>query len=74
MRGLAISGPSSINYAENGTDEVETYTAYGPDAASATWSLSGDDARDFMIGTSDGVLRFRSAPDYESASGRRHGQ
>ena len=63
--GLSISGPSSINYAENGTDEVETYTAYGPDAASATWSLSGDDARDFMIGTSDGVLRFRSAPDYE---------
>ena len=63
--GLSISGPSSINYAENGTDEVATYTAYGPDAASATWSLSGADARDFYI-SGAGVLTFRSSPDYEA--------
>ena len=42
--GLAISGMSRIDYAENGMGAVETYTASGPDAASATWSLSGDDA------------------------------
>ena len=63
--GLAISGQSSINYAENGTDEVATYTASGPDAASATWLLSGDDARDFYI-SGAGVLTFRSSPDYEA--------
>ena len=64
--GLAISGQSSIRYAENGTDEVATYTAYGPDAASATWSLSGADARDFSISATGGVLTFRSSPDYEA--------
>ena len=64
--GLAISGQSSIRYAENGTDKVATYTASGPDAASATWLLSGDDARDFSISATGGVLTFRSSPDYEA--------
>ena len=63
--GLAISGMTSVDYAENGTDAVETYTAAGPDAASATWSLGGDDAGDFSI-NSDGVLTFRVTPDYEN--------
>ena len=61
--GLAISGQSAAEYAENGTGMVATYTASGPDAASATWTLDGDDAGDFMI--SGGMLSFRSAPDYE---------
>ena len=63
--GLAISGKASIDYAENGTDAVETYSAAGPDAASATWSLSGDDMDDFRI-SSAGVLTFVRAPDYEN--------
>ena len=62
--GLVISGKASIDYAENGTGTVATYTAAGPDAASATWSLSGDDAGDFTI--TGGVLAFRSAPDHEN--------
>ena len=62
--GLAISGPSSIDYAENGTGPVETYTASGPDAASAVWSVSGADEGDFMISAA-GVLTFRASPDYE---------
>ena len=62
--GLAISGPSSPDYAENGTGPVETYTASGPDAGSAAWSLSGDDAGVFDI--SAGVLTFRNSPDYEA--------
>ena len=62
--GLAISGRNSADYAENGTAAVATYTASGPDAASATWSLEGDDAGDFMI--SAGMLTFRSSPDYEN--------
>ena len=63
--GLAISGMSRIDYAENGMGAVETYTASGPDAASATWSLSGDDAGDFRISRA-GVLTFRTSPDFEN--------
>jgi hypothetical protein len=63
--GLAISGDSSVEV-EEGTTAVETYTASGPDSASARWSLSGDDAGDLTIGTSSGVLTFRSAPDFEA--------
>ncbi len=63
--GLAISGQSSVSYAENGTDAVETYSAAGPDAASATWSLSGADMGDFAIG-SGGEVTFGTSPDYES--------
>ena len=63
--GLAISGMSSIDYAENGMGAVgRTYMATGPDAAMATWTLGGDDAGDFMF--SGGMLTFRSSPDYEN--------
>ena len=65
VRGLAISGMDSVEYAENGTDAVETYVASGPDADMATWSLEGDDAEDFAI-SSSGELTFVSAPDYET--------
>ena len=63
--GLAISGRSSVSYAENGTDAVETYMVSGPDAALARWSLEGADASDFAI-SSRGVLTFKSSPDYET--------
>ena len=63
--GLGISGMrSGPSYAEDGTDAVATYTAVGPESASTTWSLSGDDAGDFTISGS-GVLTFRSSPDYD---------
>ena len=62
--GLAISGRSRIDYAENDRDVVETYTVSGPNAASATWSLEGDDAGDFRI-SSGGMLTFNSSPNYE---------
>ena len=32
--GLVVTGTSDINYAENGTGMVATYSAVGPDAAS----------------------------------------
>ena len=68
VRGLAISsGMDSVDYAENGTDAVETYVASGPDADMATWTLEGDDAEDFEI-SSSGELTFVSAPDYETAA------
>ena len=44
-------------------DAVATYMLAGTNAASATWSLEGDDASDFTI--SGGMLRFVSSPDYE---------
>ena len=63
--GLVITGLSAVSYAENGTGNVAPYMAAGPDAASATWSLSGADMGDFMI-SSTGVLTFRSSPDFET--------
>ena len=58
---LSISGRNDIDYAENLTGSVETYTANGP---ATTWSLEGADADDFAISTG-GVLVFVSSPDYE---------
>ena len=58
-----ISGSSNMDYAENDTRAVATYTVSGPDAASAIWSLEGADAGDFTI--SGGMLRFVTSPDYE---------
>ena len=63
--GLAVTGQSAIDYAEDGTGMVATYSAAGPDAARATWSLEGDDAGDFRI-SSAGVLTFRTTPNYET--------
>ena len=65
VSGLAISGMSRVDYPENDTDTVATYTASDPDAASAIWTLEGDDAGDFGI-SSRGELTFRSSPDYEN--------
>ena len=42
--GLVVTGTGDIDYAENGMGMVATYSAAGPDAADATWSLSGADA------------------------------
>ena len=69
--GLAIFGPSSReDYAENGTDAVGTYTAAGPNAASAQWTLEGADLGDFMVEGSGAsvMLKFRRSPNYEMAA------
>ena len=63
--GLAVSGTTRVDYAENGTGMVDTYTASGPESANARWSLEGDDAGDFRI-SSGGELTFVRAPDYEN--------
>ena len=65
LGGLAISGPGSPSYVENRTDLVATYTVSGPEAASATWSLSGDDANAFSL-SNDGMLMFRQSPNFEA--------
>ena len=70
--GLRVSGRSSLNYAENGTEAVGTYTASGTAAASARWMLEGDDADDFRLSSSSGMstmLMFSSPPNYEMPRG-----
>ena len=57
-----LTGTASVDYAENDTVAVGTYTADGP--VTPAWSLSGDDADDFSIGS--GMLMFRATPDYEN--------
>ena len=61
----AVSGETSISYAEDRTDAVATYAHNDPDEGETiTWSLSGPDAGDFAIDAS-GILSFRNAPDLE---------
>ncbi len=67
LGGLAITGMMSVEYAENGTGMVAMYSATGPDASMATWTVEGADAGDFTI-SSSGVLTFVSSPDYETKS------
>ena len=59
-----IEGDATIDYAENGTGDVATYTAMDPEEATITWSLAGTDAGVFDI-SGDGVLTFKESPDYE---------
>ena len=57
------NGP--IQYAENGTGAVATFTATDPEGKSTYWNLSGDDEEDFSISDS-GVLTFQSSPNFEA--------
>ena len=70
----AVSGLATVDYAENGTAAVVTYTATDADgqAVSVTWSLEGDDSGDFTI--SGGALSFASPPRPRECDRRRHRQ
>ena len=60
-----ISGQTSINYAENGTVSVATYTATDPEGVTPIrWTLAGNDEGDFSISTA-GVLNFNPSPNFE---------
>ena len=67
-KALVVSGRTNIDHPERDTSTVATYTAAGPRAGNASWSLLGDDAGDFSI--SGGTLRFRGTPNYESPADR----
>ena len=60
----AITGPTSIDYPENGTTAVATYSATDPDGDDITWSIAGTDAARFSIST-DGTLAFLAPPNFE---------
>ena len=61
---LRAQESGAIEYAENRTDPVATYTAVDPEGAAIRWGLSGADASLFSI--EGGVLTFKQAPDFES--------
>ena len=62
---LAVSGPTTVRYAEGGTGPVATYSAAGTGGGTATWGRTGADASAFRI-SSSGVLSFVRTPDYET--------
>ena len=57
---------SEIDYAENGTESVASFSATDADGDPIVFSLSGPDASKFAI-SEGGVLSFKSPPNYESA-------
>ena len=61
--GYAQTAP--IEYAENDTAPVASFSATDPEGAAIKWSLSGDDATDFSI-SENGVLTFKNSPNFES--------
>ena len=63
---FSSSSKTSFNYAENGTSVLYTYRASDPEGDTITWSLSGDDSRDFSIDRNTGELTFSNAPDFEN--------
>ena len=58
-----ITGSGSIDFAENGTTPVGTFSALDEAGDVITWSVSGPDEDRFTI--NGGVLDFREPPDYE---------
>ena len=62
------SAATSVSYAENGTDPVATFSATDQDGDAIVWSLGGDDAARFNI--DEGVLTFKSPPNYESPNSK----
>ena len=67
-----VMGEATVEYAENGTGPVVTYTAVDPERTAVRWSLLAvvepeDDAGDFSI--SGGVLAFKKSPNYEAPKG-----
>ena len=62
--GPELSGETRIDYAENGSGAVETYSARDPEGEDISWSLEGTDAGAFEV-SDGGVLSFREAPDHE---------
>ena len=64
---LTADTVSPISYMENGTMTVATYTASGPMADNAIWTLDEAGTADFTI--TGGMLEFMNAPDYENPMG-----
>ena len=75
IRKAAVTGSTTLDYAENGTDAIGTYSISDPDRdynwklASRTGEGEEDDKDAFTITKNDdgnGVLSFSTSPDYET--------
>ena len=69
----AQEAPMMVDYKENGTGAVITFTSTDPEngtpGAGIDWDVTGTDADDFVIDAS-GTLMFVSPPDYEEPTDR----
>ncbi|GAB0055871.1 hypothetical protein SIID45300_00169 [Candidatus Magnetaquicoccaceae bacterium FCR-1] len=66
---IAVSSPSAVTFAENGSGSAYQATASDPDKSDTlSWSLSGADEDWFTINADTGAVSFRLPPDFESAS------
>ncbi|MXY10430.1 MAG: S8 family serine peptidase, partial [Acidimicrobiaceae bacterium] len=59
-----LSGIEARDYPEGSTEDVAVYRAEDPEGGTIRWTLAGADRDAFSL--VDGVLRFRTAPDYEN--------
>ena len=60
-----VSGDAAIEYAENDTIDVATYSATDQEGDSLTWGLAGDDSGAFSL-SNELVLSFNSSPNFET--------
>ena len=58
-----VSGPTSLEVAENGNRRVADYTATDPDEKGIEWILTGSDSEDFTL--SGGAMTLNEAADFE---------
>ena len=62
---MFVEPVAAIDFPENSTGTVVTYTADDPESDRYFWGLDGTDAALFNIGVIDGRLTFRNAPNFE---------
>ena len=63
---LQAQDDAMIEYPENGTDAVATFSATDPDMDGIAWMVTGTDGEDFAIDGKTGELTFNTSPDYEN--------
>ena len=67
---LQAQDDGTIEYPENGTDPVATFSSEDPDGDDITWAVSGTDGSLFEFSDDNpGELSFMASPDYESPAG-----
>ena len=60
-----INYETYIVYRATATGSGDTPLATDPEGDTLSYSLSGEDASLFIIGSSDGIVKFQAAPDYD---------
>ena len=60
---------NQLTYMENGTRPVATFDADDPDNDDLSWQVEGPDRKSFEI-SDEGVLSFKTSPDFENPADR----